>query len=147
MQDLLNEDEFIEKDDYNPWKVFYSFYVAAILQLLLFIFIVGFFAEEIDAIIIGAIAIFLPVVMAFTMFFWKKQNAGLPLKTLAFSIFLLLCAYYLPVAVMAVFIGESGIEELAVMAALFMGDFFFSSVIIVIIAHFIQKRRSRMIRP
>ena len=146
MKDLLDEEEFIKKDDYNPWKVFYGFYVAAILQLLLFIFIIGFFAEEVDAIIIGVIAIFLPVVMAFAMFFWKKQNAGLPLKTLAFSIFLLLCAYYLPVAVMAVFIGTAGIEELAVMAALFMGDFFFSSVIIVIIAHFIQKRRSRMIR-
>lgn len=147
MKDLLDEEEFIKKDDYNPWKVFYGFYVAAILQLLLFIFIIGFFAEEIDAITVGAIAIFLPVITAFAMFFWKKQNADLPLKTLAFSIFLLLCAYYLPIAVMAVFIGGAGIEELGIMAALFMGDFFFSSVIIVIIAHFIQKCRSRMIRP
>ena len=147
MKDLLDEEEFIKKDDYNPWKVFYGFYVAAILQLLLFIFIIGFFVEEISAVLIGMVAILLPVAMAFTMFFWKKQNAGLPLKTLAFSIFLLLCAYYLPVAVMAVFIGGAGVEELGVMAALFMGDFFFCSVIIVIIAHFIQKRRSRMIRP
>ena len=147
MKDLLDEEEFIKKDDYNPWKVFYGFYVAAILQLLLFIVIVGFFAEYISAMLIGAVAIFLPIVMAFIMFFWKKQNAGLPLKTLAFSIFLLLCAYYLPIAAMVVFLGDAGLEELGIMAALFIGDFFFSSVIIVIIAHFIQKRRSRMIAP
>ena len=48
---------------------------------------------------------------------------------------------------MVVFLGDAGLEELGIMAALFIGDFFFSSVIIVIIAHFIQKRRSRMIRP
>jgi len=122
MQDLLNEEEFLKKP-YNPWKLFYTFYAIAFIQLLLLVALITF---DIGGGPKTPYVVFcLPIVTAFTMFFFKKKNASLPVRTTAFSLCILLSIYYIPLILLA-FLAEATNNELAICIGMFAGSYILS---------------------
>lgn len=121
MQDLLNQSEFTKGQ--NPWRFFYTFYAIAAVQLALFLLVI-FFYNTTQHYKIILVALALATITAFTMLFSKKKIALLPLKTIALSLFIMMCIYYLPIAVVGMFTGASAIE-LLVCIALLAANFIF----------------------
>jgi hypothetical protein len=110
MQDLLNEQEFL-KQKYNPWKLFYTFYAIAFIQLVLFAVVLGLLSNEMGA--KTALAAFLlPNITAFVMFFFNKKNALLPVKTIAAGTGILFAVYSVPLAILSVFGGNTIVKAL-----------------------------------
>lgn len=110
MQDLLKEEEFVKKQ-YNPWKLFYTFYAIAFIQLLLFVVAVGVMGDNAGHKTVLA-AFLLPTITVFVMFFFNKKNALLPFKTIASGTALLFAVYYFPFIVMSIFGGNSVVNAL-----------------------------------
>lgn len=110
MQDLLKEEEFLKKP-YNPWKLFYTFYAIAFIQLLLFIAALAAIGSN-AGLKTGLAAFLLPTITAFVMFFFNKKNALLPFKTIAAGTALLFAVYYVPAIIMSLFGGNTIINAL-----------------------------------
>jgi hypothetical protein len=134
MQDLLNEQEFL-KQKYNPWKLFYTFYAIAFIQLILFMVVLalsGIVSEGKTA-----IAVFLlPNITAFVMFFFNKKTALLPYKTIALGTGILFAVYSIPMAVLSVF---GGTPVSAALGFLFLAGIDFSLCFLVM--YFIAKQK------
>lgn len=111
MQDLLKEEEFLKKQ-YNPWKLFYTFYAIAVIQLLLMVAALVVMGSKVG-LKTGLAAFLMPTITVFVMFFFNKKNALLPLKTIAAGTALLFAVYFVPAAIMSVFGGNTVINALA----------------------------------
>lgn len=106
MQDLLTEEDFLApKTSHNPLRLFWPFYLILLLQIVGVSVAIGFFDYSND-LVVGFCFIFLPLIMAFIMFFFKKENALLPLKTIALSVVILLSIFYIPMFTVAAFSGD-----------------------------------------
>ena len=105
MQDLIKEEEFLKKP-YNPWKLFYTFYAIAFIQLLLFIVALLVMGQN-AGLKTGIAAFLLPTITVFVMFFFNKKNALLPYKTIATGTALLFAVYYIPSLIMSIFGGNA----------------------------------------
>ena len=136
MQDLLNEKEFLQKP-YNPWKVFYIFYAIALIQIVLFLVVFLIFVNEagIKSILAG---IALPNITALVMFFFKRKNALLPIKTIFISTLFLFVVYYLPVIGFSL-IGEGTLSDIAIIAGVGAANFLVCFIIMYLVARSKQK--------
>ncbi|HYD92400.1 MAG TPA: hypothetical protein VEA37_13050 [Flavobacterium sp.] len=101
MQDLLNEEEFIKEEPYNPWKSFRLFYAIAVAEVLLFygIRIMLRDAFRITNSLVLAIAFnLLPLGTALFMFYYRKENFLLETKTILLGLLGLVSVYAFIVA-------------------------------------------------
>jgi len=103
MQDLLNEEEFIEKKtDYNPWRRFGVFYgISSAIILTYFIYTEVTSDIVTDAILVGIIWAN-PILMSFVMVFSKKSIYNLPFKAILIGIEGLMAACYITLLFVAI---------------------------------------------
>ena len=94
MDDLLNEEEFVQPQPYNPWKRFLVFYGIAILHMFSFYWMADNLDKNIMNGIIGISIALLFLLMPFIMFFHKKKMIYTPNKTIVGGICLLLFVYF-----------------------------------------------------
>ena len=141
MEDLLNEEEFLNPVQLIPYKYFGTFCAIAILQLILGLVISTI--EGLNDFIIGLLLLLIPVIMPFVMVFMRKKNTLLPLKTIALGIALLLCMYYVPFLVIIALMGSPSDEILACIIV-FVIDFMVCAGVIVPIVNARQKRNSKL---
>lgn len=109
MEDLLKEDEFFpKKDNYNPWRGFCVFYCVALVHfagiffMLEYINVTGALQK-----IISFILLSLVTTMPFTMIFHNKKNIHLPVKTILFSVSVLMTFYYVSHTLLDIFRGSA----------------------------------------
>ena len=79
MQDLLNEEEFIQPKIYNPWRWFLLFYCFIIAYILFTYFVGGLLKIQPENFVLFMMTDF---TLPFVMIFAKKQNILLPYKTI-----------------------------------------------------------------
>ena len=79
MQDLLNEEEFVQPKIYNPWKWFLMFYCLTIAYILFTYFVGGLLKIQPENFVLFILTDFS---LPFVMIFAKKQNILLPYKTI-----------------------------------------------------------------
>lgn len=97
MQDLLNEEEFLQPKTYNPWKRFIVFYGIAFLNMGAVYFILQ--TTYIDNLLyLRIISIFLAslcLIMPFLMVFHTKKNIHSKKSTIYKGVSLLMLTYLL----------------------------------------------------
>lgn len=150
MEDLLKEDEFITTK-YNPWKRFGVFYI-----ILFIVFILYYIIQEV---VIGedpddgqlVIMLFgLPFCVSFVMIFHKKENIGLPLKTITLALLILVMTCFLSLAVIgfmndgAIFLEE--IKFVFMFGGVYFVLFIFISAIILPVVRYKQKKKAKLRR-
>lgn len=94
MDDLLNEEEFVQPQPYNPWKRFLVFYGIAILHMFSFYWIADNLDKNIMNGIIGISIALLFLLMPFIMILHKKKMIYTLKKTIVGGICLLLFVYF-----------------------------------------------------
>lgn len=88
MEDLLNEEEFIKPEKYNPWKWFITYYLITIGCLILHFIITEYtFTKNFSVIIFTLFLILSPYILVFT----KKYNIH---KAKYFTIFQAIIFFY-----------------------------------------------------
>ena len=90
MQDLLNEEEFIQSKPYNPWKRFMVFYGIAVLQTIVNFLIYHFNFYSKPLILFSFL---ITAVMPYIMIFEKRKTFHLPKKTILTAIIILMFVY------------------------------------------------------
>lgn len=82
MEDLLQEEDFLSKPVYNPWKGFMFFYLLALLQMTQ-LYIISEFISDDNFVGINALLNFLlPIPLAVALVFYKNKKFLIPIKTL-----------------------------------------------------------------
>lgn len=102
MEDLINEEEFLpKKSSYNPWRIFKAFYAITFSELILLVIISTQISDD-YGFLVALLCIFLPVVTAKAMFFYKKENTLLSYRIIALGVVLQLFIFYIPIIAVTV---------------------------------------------
>ena len=104
MQDLLDEEEFIEKkSDYNPWKRFGVFYGVAFIIVILLYYAFTYAGPQNLEVLAVLILFATPIIIAFIMVFSKTKNILLPYKIIFLAILGLMGAYTMGVMLIGLY--------------------------------------------
>jgi len=83
MNDLINEEEFLQSKPYNPWKWFLLFYGITIGYFLCITLFKAILEENITFnIYVNLLFLITDLSLPFVMIFSKKRNMHLPYKTI-----------------------------------------------------------------
>lgn len=94
MNDLINEQDFVNPVKYNPWKRFVLFYVLAFLNIATTYVTATFFENNIITAIIITSMVLLFFTMPFIMIFHKKEIMYSSKKTIVSGISILMLIYF-----------------------------------------------------
>lgn len=119
MEDLLDEDEFITKEYFNPWKYFRKCYLIAIGSLIALIALLGIMSVvfHVKSMYIGFMVFIIPLLIVIYMIFGQKKLLTASFGTVALGLFFLLCVFYVPVSL--IIISEGGYSEALAVLAVF----------------------------
>lgn len=108
MDDLLQEEDFKIVEPYNPWKYFWISAACIIGGLVLLLFIVGLIAFFIapNPILVGALILFLPLVVVPLLIFRKKVLLTSSVRDVRLGTLLLLSTFYIPLMIISVLGGN-----------------------------------------
>jgi len=91
LKDLLTENEFIHKSNYNPWPVFGVFYAIAFVQVLIVRMILALTYGM--GMVLGFVNLFATLVLCLTLFLHKNEMLRLPWRRKLLGVFGLLSVY------------------------------------------------------
>ena len=156
MQDLLNEEEFVAKKAYNPWKTFRLFYAIAAAEVFVFYGIRTALSNLFSinySLLLSLSFNLLPLVTALFMFYYRKENFLIKTKTILLGLLGLVSVYALIVSLGTLWLfekysylfslSEKILMQLTSFASTILFHMFVCSIVILIIAAR-HKRKSKL---
>lgn len=92
MQDLLNEDDFIQPP-YNPWPLFRRFYVLAVGLIVILQLLLSLWLTNLDTLLLGVFYLLFPVIISVWMFTANTQNFLLERRVKIAAVFWLIVSF------------------------------------------------------